>query len=211
MAGDWWLGMGRRAATRVSHQPPATHHPSVIAACRQAVEEGAGRPGLARCLNVLPFRRSRPAPRSRYPRALRVAALLRAWPDHRRRPCGRRRAADMAGFPVSDPPRGARRAGAGHPSTSARTPGLSSARASSLDHSPPPSRTWIRRPPHRRDGRECRTGKSCGGEMTLRFPKDAKKQRNDREICSVCRQACRARAQASPAWLGRPARLEGRS
>ena len=35
----------------------------------------------------------------------------------------------------------------GHPSTSARTPGLSIARASSLDHSPPPSRTWIRRPP----------------------------------------------------------------
>ena len=37
-------------------------------------------------------------------------------------------------------PQGARRASGSHPSTSARTPELSIARASSLDHSPPSSR-----------------------------------------------------------------------
>jgi hypothetical protein len=55
----------------------------------------------------------------------------------------------------------------GHPSTSARTPGVSFPRASALDHSPPTSRRWIRRPPHRRDGQESRTGASYGGLMTL--------------------------------------------
>ena len=44
----------------------------------------------------------------------------------------------------------ARRANRSHPSTPARTPGVSVPRASSLDHSPPTSRRWIRRPPHRR-------------------------------------------------------------
>ena len=127
--------------SRTNPASPATEQPGSFSRGRpRKFGEGAERPGLARCVCVLPFRRDRP------PRAAVIHApsgwrpLLRAWPDHRRRPCGRRRAADMAGFPVSDPPRGARRAGRGHPSTSARTPGLSSARASSLDHSPPPSR-----------------------------------------------------------------------
>ena len=44
----------------------------------------------------------------------------------------------------------ARRANRSHPSTPARTPGVSVPRASSLDHSPPTSGRWIRRPPHRR-------------------------------------------------------------
>ena len=98
VAGGWWRMPrrgGARSAPPMDHQPPAASHPCVIAASAEAVGEGAGRPGLARCLNVLPFRRSRP------PRAAVIHApsgwrpLLRAWPDHRRRPCGRRRAADM--------------------------------------------------------------------------------------------------------------------
>jgi hypothetical protein len=52
----------------------------------------------------------------------------------------------------------ARRAGAGHPSTCTRTPEVSIPRASSLDHSPPTSGRWIRRPPHRRDGKSLARG-----------------------------------------------------
>jgi hypothetical protein len=58
---------------------------------------------------------------------------------------------------------GARRASGCHPSTSARTPEVSIPRASSLDHSPPTSGRWIRRPPHRRDGQESGTGLSHDG------------------------------------------------
>ena len=92
------------------------------------------------------------APRGRFPRALRLAALVSGLAGSRRRPCGRRRAADMTAKPSAARTGSARRAGGRHPSTSSRTPGVSIPRAPSLDHSPPPSRTWIRRPPHRRDG-----------------------------------------------------------
>ena len=54
----------------------------LIAASGEAVGEGAGRPGLARCDCVLPFRRSRPLRVVRFPRALRLAAFMRALPDH---------------------------------------------------------------------------------------------------------------------------------
>jgi hypothetical protein len=43
----------------------------------------------------LPFRRSRPAPRGRFPRAFRVVALSSDLTGSRRRHCCRRRAADM--------------------------------------------------------------------------------------------------------------------
>ncbi len=130
------------------------------------VGEGAGRPGLARCFDCFtgstkpdlgrpsdPPVKSRSgrdgaAPRSRFPRALRLAALasgLTGSPPMTLLPATR------GGHETAARTGSARRAGAGHPSTSARTPEVSIPRASSLDHSPPTSGRWIRRPPHRRD------------------------------------------------------------
>ena len=63
----------------------------------------------------------------------------------------------------------ARRAGGRHPSTSSRPPGDSFPRASSLDHSPPTSGRWIRRPPHRRDGQSLGPARGSVGLMTLYF------------------------------------------
>lgn len=63
----------------------------------------------------------------------------------------------------------ARRAGGRHPSTSSRPPGVSFPRASSLDHSPPTSGRWIRRPPHRRDGQSLGPARGSVGLMTLYF------------------------------------------
>ena len=142
------------------------------------VGEGAGRPGLARSFDSFtvstkpdlgrpsdPPVKSRSgrdgtAPRSRFPRALRLAALasgLTGSPPLTLLPTAR------GGHETAARTGSARRAGAGHPSTSARTPGVSFPRASSLDHSPPTSGRWIRRPPHRRDGQESDTGPGHDG------------------------------------------------
>ena len=150
-------------------QSPTTSHPSPTTLRRllsRRVGEGAGRPGLARsCCRVTvstkpdlgrpsdPPVKSRSgrdgtAPRSRFPRALRVVALgsdLTGSPPPTLLPTTR------GGHETAARTGSARRAGKGHPSTSARTPEVSIPRASSLDHSPPTSGRWIRRPPHRRD------------------------------------------------------------
>ena len=97
-------------------QSPTTNHQSPTTLRRllsRRVGEGAGRPGLARCccrvtVSTKPDlgRPSDPpvksrsgrdgaAPRSRFPRALRVVALSSDLTGSRRRHCCRRRAADM--------------------------------------------------------------------------------------------------------------------
>ena len=188
--GGWWLA-GVCAAERSAppfrrqrcgnHQPPITNHPPPTTLRRLLARrcgEGAGRPGLARCccrvtVSTKPDlgRPSDPpvksrsgrdgaAPRSRFPRALRLAALasgLTGSPPMTLLPSAR------GGHETAARTGSARRAGAGHPSTSARTPGVSFPRASSLDHSPPTSGRWIRRPPHRRDGQESDTGPGHDG------------------------------------------------
>ena len=115
---------------------------------------GGGAAGPRPVLVGLPFRRSRPLRVVRFPRALRLAAFLRALPD---RPPGplldRTRGERHATRADRRAPQARGEAGGRHPSASARTPGVPFPRASSLDHSPPPSRRWIRRPPRRRDGR----------------------------------------------------------
>ena len=101
----------RQPAT--SHQPPSIHASSLSGIAAGKVGEGAGRPGLARCccrvtVSTKPDlgRPSDPpvksrsgrdgtAPRSRFPRALRVVALSSDLTGSRRRHCCRRRAADM--------------------------------------------------------------------------------------------------------------------
>ncbi len=156
----------RRPTT--SHWPPSIHASSLSGMAAGKVGEGAGRPGLARCccrvtVSTKPDlgRPSDPpvksrsgrdgaAPRSRFPRALRLAALasgLTGSPPLTLLPATR------GGHETAARTGSARRAGAGHPSTSARTPEVSFPRASSLDHSPPTSGRWIRRPPHQRDGK----------------------------------------------------------
>ena len=112
------------------------------AACGQAVGEGAGQPGLARCLDSVTVSTRQAVPRDRFPHALRLAALMRAFDGSSRTPCDGRDGTDVTlqlrrHRPA---PQGARRASRQDPSLSARTPGLSIARASSLDHSPPSSR-----------------------------------------------------------------------
>ena len=84
------------------------------------VGEGAGRPGLARSFDSFtvstkpdlgrpsdPPVKSRSgrdgaAPRSRFPRALRLAALASGLTGSRRRPCGHRRGADMRQRPAQE-------------------------------------------------------------------------------------------------------------
>ena len=104
--------------------------------------EGAGQPGLARMRLCFTVSTRQAVPRDRFPHALRLAALMRAFDGSSRTPCDGRGGTDVT-MPLHrhrPAPQGARRASGSHPSTSARTPGLSIARASSLDHSPPPSR-----------------------------------------------------------------------
>ena len=103
--------------------------------------EGAGRPGLARCwCRVYRFDEVT-APRGRYPLAPPAGGPCRASPASRTSPrgaAGRRNMLTVS--TVAVPSEGARRASGQDPSLPSRTPGLSSARASSLDHSPPSSR-----------------------------------------------------------------------
>ena len=59
----------------------------------------------------------------------------------------------------------ARRAGRRHPSTSSRTPAVSFPRASSLDHSPPPSRNVDPTPSPPTGWGNYGAGSSCGGQI----------------------------------------------
>ncbi len=147
------------------------------------VGEGAGRPGLARCccrvtVSTKPDlgRPSDPpvkprsgrdgaAPRSRFPRAGRLAALASGLTGGPARPCGRSGRRNVLTLSVAVPSPGARRANRGHPSTSMRTPGLSSARASSLDHSPPTSRSVDPTPSPPTGWGNYGAGSSCGGQI----------------------------------------------
>ena len=116
------------------------------------VGEGAGRPGLARCFDSFTVSTKQTCPAQ--PFSTRPPAGGPCFGPYRiirRGHCCPGRGRDMAQPAVRSI--GARRAGAGHPSTCARTPEVSFPRASSLDHSPPTSGRWIRRPPHRRDER----------------------------------------------------------
>ena len=118
------------------------------------VGEGAGRPGLARCFDVLPFRRSRPAPRSRFPRALRLAALT-FGPCRIIRPghCCPGRGADVASSDASGPHPAAR--GEQADAIHRRPQGPPDSPSPGLHRSTTARRhrgTWIRRPPHRRVG-----------------------------------------------------------
>ncbi len=156
---------------RATAAPPCKDgHDSSPPASRRC-GEGAGRPGLARCLCVLPFRRSRPAPRGRFPHALRLAALLKALPDHRRRPCGPRRAADMT-LPAS----AARTTARGEQAEAIHRPpqGPPNSPSSGLHRSTTARRhrgTWIRRPPHRRDGPSVEDGLPMAGRGRCIFLK----------------------------------------
>ncbi len=155
-----------RCRPTTSHWPPPIHASSLSGIAAGKFGEGAGRPGLARSVDSCtvstkpdlgrpsdPPVKSRSgrdgaAPRSRFPRALRLAALasgLTGSPPMTLLPATR------GGHETAARSGSARRAGGGHPSTSTRTPEVSIPRASSLDHSPPTSGRWIRRPPHRRD------------------------------------------------------------
>ncbi len=112
--------------------------------------EGAGRPGLARCCFRVTVSTKQTCPAQ--PFSTRPPAGGPCFGPYRiirRGHCCPGRGRDMAQPAVRSI--GARRANGGHPSTSMRTPEVSFPRASSLDHSPPTSGRWIRRPPHRRD------------------------------------------------------------
>ena len=164
VVGCWWLaGAGGEGAAcaalprtdeqplATGHWPPSIHASSLSGIAAGKVGEGAGRPGLARCCCRVTVSTKQTCPAQ--PFSTRPPAGGPCFGPYRiirRGHCCPGRGRDMAWPAVRSI--GARRAGAGHPSTSLRTPGLSSARASSLDHSPPTSRRWIRRPPHRRDG-----------------------------------------------------------
>ena len=78
---------------------------------------------------------------------------------------------------------GPRRAGRGHPSTPARTPEVSFPRASSLDHSPPTSGRWIRRPPHRRDGKSLTRAPARMACDAVFFERRAKSEGWRRGLC----------------------------
>ncbi len=129
--------------------------------------EGAERPGLARCCCRVTVSTKQTTPRSRFPRAGRLAALASGLAGGPARPCGRSGRRNVLTLSVAVPSPGARRAGGCHPSTSPGTPGLSSARASSLDHSPPPSRNVDPTPSPPTGWGDYGTGSSSGGEMTL--------------------------------------------
>ena len=120
---------------------PGSDRARVIAACGQAVGEGAERPGLARCVLIYRFDEAGRSARSFSTRSPAVGLDVRALPDLRRRPCERRRGADMSASPTSGPHPTARgeQAEAIHRPPRG-PPGLYFVRASSLDHSPPPSR-----------------------------------------------------------------------
>ena len=169
---------GRQPPPITNHQPPMTDRsPASLPERSGRVRGGRASPGA---LIVLPFRRSRPAPRSRFPRALRLAALasgLTGSPPMTLLPSAR------GGHETAARTGSARRAGAGHPSTSARTPGVSFPRASSLDHSPPTSGRWIRRPPHRRDGRSLTRAPARMVCDAVIFERRAKSEGWRREIC----------------------------
>ena len=124
--------------------------------------EGAGRPGLARCFDSFTVSTKQTCPAQ--PFSTRPPAGGPCFGPYRiirRGHCCPGRGRDMAQPAVRSI--GARRANGGHPSTSMRTPAVSIPQASSLDHSPPTSGRWIRRPPHRRDGQESGTGPSADG------------------------------------------------
>ena len=135
----WIFSVKPRASAVASSQDKRSR----LAACTRRVGEGAGQPGLARlCCSVYRFDETgcpawpscaRPptggpafGPLTDRTSRLATTDAGRTWRRGRRR--------------QQPAPEGARRASRGHPSTSARTPELSFARASSLDHSPPTSR-----------------------------------------------------------------------
>ena len=122
--------------------------------------EGAGRPGLARCFDSFTVSTKQTCPAQ--PFSTRPPAGGPCFGPYRIAPSPLR-ASTRGGHETAARTGSARRAGAGHPSTCARTPGVSFPRASSLDHSPPTSGRWIRRPPHRRDGQESGTGPGADG------------------------------------------------
>ena len=140
---------------------------------RRFLRSGVGRERDSRAspgaVVLLPFRRDRLPRAAVFHTPSDWRPCVRAFDGSPRPPCDDRNGTalppQLRGHLTA--PQGARRASRGHPSTSARTPGLSIARASSLDHSPPSSRTWIRRPPRRRDEQESRPGSSYGGFRTL--------------------------------------------
>ena len=152
---------GRFATTLPQGGGRGLGHDSSPPACA-AVGEGAGRPGLARCFDSFTVSTKQTCPArpfsTRHP-----GSGPEFGPDRiiRRGHCCPRRGRDMAQPAVRSI--GARRASRSHPSTSARTPEVSIPRASSLDHSPPTSGRWIRRPPHRRDGQESDMASSHDG------------------------------------------------
>jgi hypothetical protein len=141
-AGGAGLACPTRARLRLAVPPHFGGGRSVrarlFAACfRGGSGEGAGRPGLARCCCVVTVSTKQTAPRGRFPRAIRLAALVSGLAGSPPQPLPAATRGGHDGLAPAVRSRGARRANGGHPSTSLRTPGLSSARASSLDHSPP--------------------------------------------------------------------------
>ena len=160
MIGGWWLA-GVCAAERSAppfrrqrcgnHQPPITNHPPPTTLRRLLARrcgEGAGRPGFARCFDSFTVSTKQTCPAQ--PFSTRPPAGGPCFGPYRIAPPTLLPTA-RGGHETAARTGSARRAGAGHPSTSARTPEVSFPRASSLDHSPPTSGRWIRRPPHRRD------------------------------------------------------------
>ena len=132
--------------------------------------KGSGAPGLARSVSRVTVRRDR---RPAWPLSVRpsLAGSSRALATRRPDALADRPWGGRAGLvPVAVLPEGARRASEGHPLDLRRGPrAICVSPASSLDHSPPSSRSWIRRPPHRRDGGKPRGGSIPGALRTLPF------------------------------------------
>ncbi|MBB4084023.1 hypothetical protein GGR12_002911 [Brevundimonas lenta] len=145
-------GQSPHPSCSAAHLPPkwgkdVFDHPPAGAAGREGKARGVrASPGA---LIVLPFRRDRP------PRAVVFHALAAWLPCSGLAGSAARAIAGLDGggtsaSPAVPPSARGEQADVIHRRPT-RTPGLSSTPASSLDHSPPSSRRWIRRLPHRRD------------------------------------------------------------